>query len=191
VRLCNALIRCPYTPQIVLCTVTSSQQVDVHKIISKLCSYMVLRSQSMIELILNKMQVLQPYTITYTPPLSHNPHLPSPLSHHPNLPLSSLPPPLGNPLLYPTIITFPSKLSHHYYLPTPFPFLSLCPALLCFFVLSPVVLCCAFLYFVMLCLAVPCFVICLFCRVLLACMCWRVCSVALCWRVCASSPPTG
>ena len=129
--------------------------------------------------------------MTYTPPPSHNHHLPSPLSHHPNLPLSSLPPPLDTPHLYSTITTFPHTLSHHHYLHTPFPFIPLCPALLCFFVLSPVVLCCAFLYFVMLCLAVQCFVKCMFCRVLLACMCWRVCSVAMCWHVCASSPPTG
>ena len=111
--------------------------------------------------------------MTYTPLLSHNHHLPSPLSHHPNLPLSSLPPKLDTPHLYPTITTFPHTLSHHHYLPTPFPFISLCPALLCFFVLSPVVLCYVFLDFVMLCHAVPCFVLCMFCRV-----CWRVCAGA-------------
>ena len=107
--------------------------------------------------------------MTYTPPLSHNHHLPSPLSHHPNLPLSSLPPPLDTPHLYPTITTFPHTLSHHHYLPTPFPFISLCPALLCFFVLSPVVLC-SFLCFAKLCRAVLYFVLCMFCRVVLSCM---------------------
>jgi hypothetical protein len=124
--------------------------------------------------------------MTYTPPLSHNHHLPSPLSHHPNLPLSSLPPPLDYPLLYPTITTFPPTLSHYHYLPTPFPFLSLCPAFQCFFVLSPVVLCCAFFIFRY---ALPCcamfryayvlssvagvYVLArMLCRVVLACMCF-------------------
>ena len=113
---------------------------------------MVSSFQSLLELIQNKRQGLQPCTLTYLPPLSHSHHLPSPLSHHPNLsPSLPLPPSFPTPLLYPTITTFPPSLSQNHYLPPLFPFLLLCPALLCFFVLFPV-LCCAI--YVSLCSAV-------------------------------------
>jgi hypothetical protein len=132
---------------------------------------MVSSFQSLLELIQIKRQGLQPCTLTYPPPLSHSHHLPSPLSHHPNLyPSLTLPPPFPTPLLYPTITTFPPSLSQNHYLPPLFPFLSLCPALLCFFVHFPVVLCCAF--YVSLCSAVLCY----------ASLC--VCSFTLRWREC-------
>ena len=125
---------------------------------------MVSRFQSLLELIQNKRQGLQPYTLTYLPPLSHSHHLPSPLSHH-----TSLSPSLST-------ISQPPSLSHHHnlspftlpdhYLPPLYPFLSLCPALLCFFVLFPVVLCCTF--YVSLCSAVLCYA--------------SLCSFTLRWR---------
>jgi hypothetical protein len=110
---------------------------------------------SLLELIQNKRQGLQPCTLTYPPPLCHSHHLPSPLSHHPNLsPSLTFPPPFPTPFFYLTITTFPSSLSQNHYLPPLFPFLSFRYAQPCYVSLFSSPLYCAVLF--MFRYALPC-----------------------------------